>query len=620
VPRAALLALTLATLVALPSRAGGPSPSPSSGRSEATALRPPRPDVAVRDVAHDLLDRLTSIAQTGSDGKLIGSFEYTLGRAGNRIAVRESNGRSVTYAFDRNYRLIHESMLDGPSSVPHDISYGYDCAGNRIARETTSPSGSRESTSYTFDVDDQLLEERVTRGTDVTSRTFTYDDNGSLTSESAPGFALHNTWTPERRLATSSITITGQSPVQLAFEYDDDGTRVARTRNGVRSRYLLDESGDFANILAEYDADTDALIASYVVGLKRISRSAENGTTFYLHDGHGSVRAVLDGAGAIVKKHSYDAFGSSLGVVAPTDGDFGFAGEQFEESLGSYYLRARHYQPGIGRFSTPDFLDRDRNSFHKYIFALNDPVNGHDPSGLVTLIERLNTATIVASLRVISIISARPVLTFVVTTLSLTLLPKDILDGIDAGLPPNPLSNLFKAEVQVAQESRQVTRKAGRAIFEFLRDRIKEVLTPKVRGGQNNANGRTFEDFVNDTLFSFPGVKAVRQAAFNAAGEITYEFREQFGKNVPKGYRFADFLVEFVTKTGDVVKWLVEVKSGSKVLSPSERQQARELAKIATNHGRRLVYVLLEEPEPETRAFIEGLGGRVVSYVEKLVR
>jgi RHS repeat-associated protein len=507
VPRAALLALTLIALIALPSRAADSGPSSIPGRPKATGLWPSRPDVAVRDVA--------------------------------------------------------------------------------------------------YDVDDRLLEERISRGVDVEARTFTYDDNGSLITESGPGFTLRNTWTPERRLATSSVVTTGKPAVELAFSYDDDGMRVERSRNGVRSRYLLDESGDFANVLAEYGADSNTLIASYVLGLNRISRTTAEGTDFYLHDGHGSVRSVVDGGGAVLDRHSYDAFGSALGS-APLDGDFGFAGEQFEASLGSYYLRARYYQTATGRFSTADFLDRDRNSFHKYLFSLNDPVNGHDPSGLVTLVERI-----------ITIVQARPVLTFAVTTLSIAFLPKDILDAIDAGLPPNPLGRVLSSEIQVARG----TAKVSRNIFGHLRDRIKEVLTPKVRGAQNNANGRTFEDFVNDTLFSFPGVKAVRQAAFDAADRLTYEFREEFGKNVPKGYRFADFLVEFVNnRTGEVVKWLVEVKSGSKILSPSEREQALDLARIAANNGRRLVYIFLEEPDPQTRAYLETLGARVVSYVDNLGR
>ncbi len=58
--------------------------------------------------------------------------------------------------------------------------------------------------------------------------------------------------------------------------------------------------------------------------------------------------------------------------------------EQFDAGLGLYYLRARWYQPGSGRFWThdtdPGFLKRPVTQ-HKYIYAYGDPVYFSDPSG-----------------------------------------------------------------------------------------------------------------------------------------------------------------------------------------------------------------------------------------------
>jgi RHS repeat-associated protein len=61
-----------------------------------------------------------------------------------------------------------------------------------------------------------------------------------------------------------------------------------------------------------------------------------------------------------------------------------YRGEQYDPDLGLYYLRARYYNPGTGRFMTrdPEAGNRfDPASLHKYLYAGGDPVNEIDPTG-----------------------------------------------------------------------------------------------------------------------------------------------------------------------------------------------------------------------------------------------
>ena len=54
-----------------------------------------------------------------------------------------------------------------------------------------------------------------------------------------------------------------------------------------------------------------------------------------------------------------------------------YAGEQFDKVEGHYYLRARHYQPGIGRFIQEDSYPgkvNDSSSLNLYSYCNNDPV------------------------------------------------------------------------------------------------------------------------------------------------------------------------------------------------------------------------------------------------------
>lgn len=78
---------------------------------------------------------------------------------------------------------------------------------------------------------------------------------------------------------------------------------------------------------------------------------------------------------------SYAAPASTSGS---TINPFLFQGQQYDPASGDYYLRARYYDPTIGRFLSPDpfdGLDAEPISLHRYLYASNDPVNRVDPSG-----------------------------------------------------------------------------------------------------------------------------------------------------------------------------------------------------------------------------------------------
>jgi len=64
--------------------------------------------------------------------------------------------------------------------------------------------------------------------------------------------------------------------------------------------------------------------------------------------------------------------------------DYKFTGEQYDAGLGQYYLRARYYDQGVGRFTQMDtWMGRNHDpiTLHKYLYAGNDPVLMADPSG-----------------------------------------------------------------------------------------------------------------------------------------------------------------------------------------------------------------------------------------------
>lgn len=106
--------------------------------------------------------------------------------------------------------------------------------------------------------------------------------------------------------------------------------------------------------------------------------------SFYLYDGHGSVRNLADSNGNITDTYTYDAFGNLVSSSGSTPNNCLFAGEQFDPALNLYYSRARYLNTTTGRFWSMDTYEGDQqtpSSLHKYLYVSANPVNQVDPAG-----------------------------------------------------------------------------------------------------------------------------------------------------------------------------------------------------------------------------------------------
>ena len=133
----------------------------------------------------------------------------------------------------------------------------------------------------------------------------------------------------------------------------------------------------------------------YTRGVELISQERDGKKSYYVYDGHGSVRALADESGKVTDTYVYDAFGNLISSYGSTKNDFLFCGEQFDPVTGLYYLRARYMNPSVGRFITMDSYEGsidDPVSLHKYLYADANPVSNSDPSGYNTMAD-FETAT-----------------------------------------------------------------------------------------------------------------------------------------------------------------------------------------------------------------------------------
>jgi RHS repeat-associated protein len=126
---------------------------------------------------------------------------------------------------------------------------------------------------------------------------------------------------------------------------------------------------------------------TYLYGLRRISQTqvASGTTSYYGYDAHGDVRYLMNSGGVVSDTYDYDAFGNLVGSTGTTPNVYRYQGEALDAETGLYYMRARYYDPTVGRFLNVDPMT-DQGE-HPYEYAAADPVNGHDPTGEQDVIE-----------------------------------------------------------------------------------------------------------------------------------------------------------------------------------------------------------------------------------------
>ena len=302
------------------------------------------------------MHRLTSMQMTSSP---IMTFSYAYGKTGNRLMASDRNGSS-NYTYDSIYRMTEEAI--SRSEAKGTLTYGLDPVGNRQSLASTVTGINQQSASY--NVNDQVLAN-------------TYDANGNTLGANGKSYAYD-----------SMDRMTSFNNGSVKMVYDGDGNRVAKTVGGVTTQYLVDELNPtgLPQVMDEV-VKSGAAQRTYLYGLRRISQTqvASGTTSYYGYDAHGDVRSLMNNGGVATDTYDYDAFGNLVGSTGTTPNVYRYQGEALDSETGLYYLRARYYDPTVGRFLNVDPM-ADQGE-HPYEYAAADPVDGHDPTGTQDVIE-----------------------------------------------------------------------------------------------------------------------------------------------------------------------------------------------------------------------------------------
>ncbi|MBR4023568.1 MAG: RHS repeat-associated core domain-containing protein [Ruminococcus sp.] len=115
---------------------------------------------------------------------------------------------------------------------------------------------------------------------------------------------------------------------------------------------------------------------------------AKSEYTYYTQNAHGDVVNITNADGNVTKTYTYDAFGVEKNIDASDTNAFRYCGEYYDAETGTIYLRARYYNPSIGRFITRDSYSgkiSDPLSLNLYTYCANNPIVYIDPSGHIAL-------------------------------------------------------------------------------------------------------------------------------------------------------------------------------------------------------------------------------------------
>ena len=136
----------------------------------------------------------------------------------------------------------------------------------------------------------------------------------------------------------------------------------------------LDEAGNQAKTYTlgnEY--------AGHVSELNNSLTSENKVASYYITDEQGSIRYILDQSGEVQNYYQYSAFGETIISEETTPNRLRYNAQAEDELTGLYYLRARYYAPGIGRFTQEDVIYND--GLNLYAYCNSNPVMYSDPSG-----------------------------------------------------------------------------------------------------------------------------------------------------------------------------------------------------------------------------------------------
>ncbi|WP_238654562.1 RHS repeat domain-containing protein [Paenibacillus piscarius] len=268
--------------------------------------------------------------------QILSQFQYTYDNNGNIISITETKSDGTKQISNYSYDALNRIITSNRNGLSNKIIYTYDLKGNRKTIET-SDEIEKEFTDSSHVYDLQNVLTSVTKGTSKTDYYYYAD-----------GLRFKK--------------INGNNETQYNYNFNAEVISEEKN-NGQQANYVR---GD--RVLVKKEKKDNHYLKDY----------------YYLYNGHGDVIQIVDTSGTIVNSYSYDEWGNISNQIERISNPFKYTGEVYDEETGYYYLRARYYDPSVGRFLNEDTHEGQIDnplSLNLYTYVHNNPLFYTDPTG-----------------------------------------------------------------------------------------------------------------------------------------------------------------------------------------------------------------------------------------------
>ena len=403
-----------------------------NGNRKSFTLKKGTETLSTVEYSYDNLDRITEVDFGESVGKVTYSYDangrlltetrggittsYSYNKAGLAVSMSSSEGSSYTYAYQLDGNMTQKmDSINGETTYEYNrlgqltgetrekegegtqeaIYYIYDSRGNRIQKTDVFK---KKLVRYSYDEGNQLKKEKEEplpgapcENPYEMETQYEYDGNGNVIFKWKGIEKEAGAGEEELKLTAAGgkegveteedyayiyhydnrnrMTGMESESVKARYSYDPMGRRKSKTVNGVTTGHIWDKD----NIVYETKGDGSKL-ASYYRGIHLAA--IDNGAIdYYLYDNHGDITGMKNEGSSII----YDAFGNQTSDTTGGYNPFRYNSQYTDAESGLIYLRARYYDPSIGRFMAEDPV---KDGLNWYAYCAGNPVMKVDPSGL----------------------------------------------------------------------------------------------------------------------------------------------------------------------------------------------------------------------------------------------